>query len=48
MKEIYKDIADYEGKYQISNYGNVKSKHLGYFINEIEASNKYKSILKTI
>lgn len=27
---------------------NGKSKHLGYFINEIEASNKYKSILKTI
>ena len=25
MKEIWKDIEGYEGKYQISNYGNVKS-----------------------
>lgn len=25
MKEIFKDISGYEGRYQISNYGNVKS-----------------------
>ena len=25
MEEVWKDIAVYEGKYQISNYGNVKS-----------------------
>jgi len=25
MREIWKDIEGYEGKYQISNYGNVKS-----------------------
>jgi len=25
MKEIWKDIADYEGQYQVSNLGNVKS-----------------------
>ena len=25
MKEIWKDIKDYEGLYQVSNYGNVKS-----------------------
>lgn len=25
MKEIYKDIEGYEGLYQVSNYGNVKS-----------------------
>lgn len=25
MKEVWKDIVGYEGKYQISNYGNVKS-----------------------
>ena len=25
MKEIWKDIKGYEGKYQISNYGKVKS-----------------------
>ena len=27
MKEIWKDIPSYEGKYQISNFGNVKSLH---------------------
>ena len=27
---------------------NGKQKHLGYFINELEASNKYQSILKTL
>ena len=25
MREIYKDIVGYEGKYQVSNLGNVKS-----------------------
>ena len=25
MEEIWKDIPDYEGLYQVSNYGNVKS-----------------------
>lgn len=25
MKEIWKDISGYEGKYQVSNFGNVKS-----------------------
>lgn len=25
MKEIWKDIVGYEGRYQISNYGNVMS-----------------------
>jgi len=27
MKEIWKDIKDYEGYYQVSNYGNIKSLH---------------------
>jgi hypothetical protein len=27
--EIWKDILDYEGKYQVSNFGNVKSLFLG-------------------
>ena len=27
MNEIYKDIKGYEGKYQVSNLGNVKSLH---------------------
>lgn len=25
MEEIWKDIENYEGKYQVSNFGNVKS-----------------------
>lgn len=25
MEEIYKDIEGYEGHYQVSNFGNVKS-----------------------
>lgn len=25
MKEIFKDVSGYEGRYQVSNYGNVKS-----------------------
>lgn len=25
MKEVYKDITGYEGKYQVSNFGNVRS-----------------------
>ena len=25
MKEIWKDISGYEGKYQVSNFGRVKS-----------------------
>ena len=25
MKEIWKDIEGYEGLYQVSNYGNIKS-----------------------
>ena len=29
MNEIYKDIKGYEGKYQVSNLGNVKSLHYG-------------------
>lgn len=29
MKEIFKDIPDYEGLYQISNYANVKSLKVG-------------------
>lgn len=30
MEEIWKDIKDYEGQYQVSNFGNVKS--LNYFV----------------
>ena len=29
MKEIWKDIAGYEGRYQVSNLGNVKSMNYG-------------------
>lgn len=28
MKEVYKDIIGYEDRYQISNFGNVKSKSI--------------------
>jgi hypothetical protein len=30
MKEIWKDIEGYEGRYQVSNYGNVKSLYQEY------------------
>jgi hypothetical protein len=40
-KEIYKDISNYEGMYQISNYGNVKSLSRSYFKN-----GKYPAISK--
>lgn len=29
MQEIWKDIKNYEGKYQVSNYGQVKSTYKG-------------------
>ena len=29
LEEIWKDIPDYEGLYQVSNYGRVKSLHFG-------------------
>lgn len=31
MKEIWKDIEGYEGRYQVSNYGNVKSLYQEYY-----------------
>jgi len=31
--ETWKDIPNYEGIYQISNFGNVKSKHMGKYLN---------------
>ena len=40
MNEIYKDIQGYEGKYQVSNLGNVKSLHYNN-------TNKEK-VLKTV
>lgn len=48
MNEIYKDIKGYEGKYQVSNYGNVKSlinryESKGVFImNQYESNKGYK------
>ena len=44
MEEIWKDIDGYEGRYIISNYGNIKSKKTNknvYFSN----SKKYKRVL---
>ena len=40
MKEIWKDIKEYEGLYQISNYGRVKTLNPGY--------NKIKSNIKSL
>lgn len=55
MKEIWKDIEGYNGKYQISNLGNIKSLYLkrnrklgkdkdGYLKIELYNKGKYKSI----
>ncbi len=50
MKEIFKDIPEYEGNYQISNFGNVKSvrryKWNGY-VNQIIMKKKLVFIIKT-
>lgn len=43
IKEIWKDIPNYEGLYQISNYGQAKSL---MFINK-QCKNKREKILKT-
>lgn len=41
MKEIWKDIEGYEGLYQVSNYGNVKSMERTIY------KRKCKTIMKT-
>ncbi len=41
MKEIWKDIENYEGIYQVSNLGRVKT--LGHFVNFIQ-TNQYNKI----
>jgi len=38
-KEVFKDIDGYEGLYQVSNYGNVKSVRGGYLLKK-ETTNK--------
>lgn len=40
MKEIWKDIKDYEGLYQVSNYGNIKS------LDKMMVDNKKKYLMK--
>ena len=50
MKEIWKDIEGYEGLYQVSNYGRVKSLNYNHTkeerIRKLDISNKgYASIL---
>ena len=42
MEEIWKDIKGYEGRYQISNYGNVKSLKYRHH-NKISLLKKWKS-----
>lgn len=47
MKEIFKDIKDYEGRYQISNLGNVKSLPFKYLMKGIYPSvSKEKMLTK--
>ena len=41
MLELFRDLLGYEGDYH-------KTKHLGYFIDELEAHNAYQTALKTI
>lgn len=44
MKEIWKDIKDYEGLYQISNLGNVQ--RIGEYIIQSKGKTKYKRYMK--
>lgn len=56
MKEIWKDIPDYEGLYQVSNLGNIKnikrdtikkltSNRDGYYVTKLSNKNKKKVFL---
>ena len=44
MEEIYKDVIGYEGIYQVSNLGNVKSYKTGLIRNYYLEKNGYYSI----
>ena len=44
MEEIYKDVVGYEGIYQVSNFGNVKSCKTGLIRNYYLEKNGYYSI----
>ena len=44
MKEYWKDIEGYEGLYQISNVGRVKSLYSGKVLKEVKTTNGYLSI----
>ena len=44
MEEIYKDVIGYEGIYQVSNFGNVKSYKTGLIRNYYLEKNGYYSI----
>ena len=44
MEEIYKDVIGYEGIYQVSNFGNVKSCKTGLIRNYYLEKNGYYSI----
>ena len=43
MHEIWKDIIGYEGKYQISNTGKLKSVRLGILMKPMKCTNGYLS-----
>ncbi len=46
MEEIWKDIQGYEGLYQVSNLGNVKSLHFGAKANHPKWQNQPQKLLK--
>jgi len=41
-KEVWRDILGYENKYQVSNYGNIKS------LNFLHTKKPHSQIIKTV
>ena len=44
MKEIWKDIPNYEGLYQASNLGRIKSLKRNKILNQIKSSDTYLQV----
>lgn len=45
MKEIWKDVSGFDGKYQVSNFGNVKSFCRGEHLLRLNGGAKYKQVI---
>ena len=45
MQEIWKDIKDYEGRYQVSNFGNIKSLKTNKLLKPYKITNGYLQIV---